>query len=59
MEKQAIKNLIQSKIDSLEVKWSKMVDNEDRVTASDYLKAGEVQGAINALMEVLIEIDRA
>jgi len=58
MEKQDIKNVIQLKINALETQWNKVVDEEDRNTPSDYLKAGAIQGAINALIDLLVEVDR-
>ncbi|MFO0447251.1 MAG: hypothetical protein ACK52I_00950 [Pseudomonadota bacterium] len=58
MEKQHIKLLIASKLSALEQEWKKMVDKEDRVNAADYLKVGVVEGKINALIELLTEIDR-
>lgn len=58
MEKQAIKLLIASKISTLEQEWKNMVDEEDRVTAADYLRVGIIEGKINALIDLLTEIDR-
>lgn len=58
MEKQVIKLLIASKISALEQEWKSVVDKENRVTAADYLKVGMIEGKMNALIDLLTELDR-
>ncbi len=49
--------MILSRIDSLKTQWSEVVDTEERTTPIDYRRVAEIQGAINALMALMVEID--
>lgn len=58
MEISSIKKLIEERIKYLNAEWSEMVNGEERVTGADYLRIGAIEGAINALTSLLVEIDR-
>jgi hypothetical protein len=57
MENKVIKGMILSRIDKLNTQWSEVVDTEERTTPMDYMRVAEIQGAINALMALMVEID--
>jgi len=59
MDTQSIKALLNAKLADVSAQWSKAVDEEERVTASDYIKVALLEGAMNAISEVIVEIDRA
>jgi hypothetical protein len=58
MDTQSIKALLNAKLTDVSAQWSKAVDEEERVTASDYIKVALLEGAMNAISEVIVEIDR-
>lgn len=57
MESKAIKQMILGRIDKLNAQWNEVVDTEERTTPMDYMRVAEIQGAINALMALLVEMD--
>ena len=57
MENKAIKGMILSRIDKLNTQWNEVVDTEERTTPMHYMRVAEIQGAINALMALMVEID--
>lgn len=57
MENKAIKQMILGRIDKLNAQWNEVVDTEERTTPMDYMRVAEIQGAINALMALLVEMD--
>ena len=57
MENKAIKDMILARIDKLNAQWTEVVDTEERTTPMDYMRVAEIQGAINALMALMVEID--
>ncbi|MFO0190279.1 MAG: hypothetical protein ACK54F_03410 [Planctomycetia bacterium] len=58
MEKQELKQLVLSKLSELEKQWTDAVNKEERVTAADYLRVGNLEGGINALLQLLVEIEK-
>ncbi len=58
MEKQELKLLVLSKLSELEKQWTDAVNKEERVTAADYLRVGNLEGGINALLQLLVEIEK-
>ena len=58
MEKYIIKGLIQDRMSRLNDEWARQVDEEDRSTPMDYIRTASIQGAINELADLLMEIDR-
>jgi hypothetical protein len=57
MENEAIKTIILTKLDKLNAQWTEVVNNEERTTPMDYMRVAEIQGAINVLMELMVQID--
>jgi len=49
--------MILARIDKLNAQWSEVVDTEERTTPMDYMRVAEIQGGINALMALMVEID--
>jgi len=49
--------MILARIDKLNAQWNEVVDTEERTTPMDYMRVAEIQGAINALMALMVEID--
>jgi len=57
MENKAIKDMILARINKLNAQWNEVVDTEERTTPMDYMRVAEIQGGINALMALMVEID--
>lgn len=57
MENKEIKQLIAGELDKLNAKWNEVVDTEERTTPMDYMRVAEIQGAINALMALMVKVD--
>ena len=58
MDTQQVKDLIALKVKKLTKEFNSIVDNEDRETPMDYARPALIEGKINALTELLVEIDR-
>jgi hypothetical protein len=58
MDKKQMKALIVKKMARYEKDLARMMDEGDCVTVLDHINMALVEGKINALMEMLMELDR-
>ena len=59
MDTKALKKLVASKLEKYEKEFSELIEQESRETTADYIKAAILEGKINALLEVLMDMSRA
>lgn len=59
MDKKQIKTMVLKKMGRYEQELTRMIDEGDCITVIDHVNMALVEGKINALMEVLVELDRS
>ena len=59
LTEQDTKAVIAEQIHKLEQTWNEEVEKSTREKPMDYIRIGEIQGGINALMTLLLLLDRS
>jgi hypothetical protein len=59
MDKKQMKALVLKKMGRYEQDLTRMINEGDCITVIDHVNMAFVEGKINALMEILVELDRS
>ncbi len=59
MDKKQLKAMVLKKMKRYEEDLTRMINEGDCITVVDHVNMALVEGKINALMEILVELDRS